>query len=140
MIIGKKKRDVKFIIYQSLYILVIAMLGAKHVTINDIPPPLPEDSQVINSDSLESMKAELDSLKSLSTYIPETQVVLDKLKNEDEKYIVIKENEVTIDSETLKKKDARISELERMKTPTRTPTSRPQETTPTPNIPGIRKK
>ncbi len=37
MIISKKRRDAKFIIYQSLYILVIVLLGIKGYTIGDIP-------------------------------------------------------------------------------------------------------
>ena len=78
MVIGKKKRDVKFIIYQSLYILVIAMLGAKHVTINDIPDALKQGDTVMQITNLESLNRELDSLKKLSVFDSLKQVVLKK--------------------------------------------------------------
>lgn len=61
--ITKKKRDAKFIIYQSLYILVIVLLGIKGYTIADIPekskiPPPPIDPSYIRSlqDSLKILE------------------------------------------------------------------------------------
>lgn len=36
MIVRKKKRDVKFIIYQSLYILVISSLAMNHMTLGNL--------------------------------------------------------------------------------------------------------
>lgn len=78
MVIGKKKRDVKFIIYQSLYILVIAMLGAKHVTINDIPDALIQGDTIIQTTRLDSLIRKLDSLEKLPKFDMTTQVVLKK--------------------------------------------------------------
>jgi hypothetical protein len=83
---GRKERDVKFIIYQSLYIFVIATLGYHGLNLFDITKPLPdpppgtipvsvkyldslkrlvpkEDEQIIKKDSLSRILAEIESLK-----------------------------------------------------------------------------
>jgi len=67
MSIGKKQRDAKFIIYQSLYIIVIALLGIKGVTLMDIPDrksiPVGENKTPVDNDTLKALQ---DSLKVLS--------------------------------------------------------------------------
>lgn len=80
MVINKKQRDVKFIIYQSLYILVIAMLGAKHVPINNIPDPIDSSQTIVQI-------TELDSLKDIAKTL-EKRIVVDTILN----YVVLKDS------------------------------------------------
>lgn len=56
MSIKKKQRDVKFIIYQSLYILIIALLGVNEVTIMNIPKPIHEGETKVRITELDSLK------------------------------------------------------------------------------------
>jgi uncharacterized small protein (DUF1192 family) len=84
---GRKERDVKFIIYQSLYIFVIATLGYHGLNLFDITKDAPQrpgedtllvsqryldslrnagpkdDEQIIKKDSLTRILAEIESLK-----------------------------------------------------------------------------
>lgn len=127
MVIGKKKRDVKFIIYQSLYILVIAMLGAKHVTINDIPDALKQGDTIMQITNLESLNRELDSLKKLSVFDSLKQVVLSKPENNSE-YTILSASETKVSK----------SELEELrKRPTKLPTTKPGEKIQSPKDPGV---
>lgn len=63
--ITKKKRDAKFIIYQSLYIFVIALLGLKGVTITDIPDKQDPNSTIVNKDTLHRLEAKSMKLDSI---------------------------------------------------------------------------
>jgi hypothetical protein len=127
MVIGKKKRDVKFIIYQTLYILVIAMLGAKHVTINDIPDALKQGDTVMQITNLESLNRELDSLKKLSVFDSLKQVVLKK-PGKDSEYTILSTNETIVSK-------SELDELRRR--PTKIPPQKQSKENPQPKDPGV---
>lgn len=111
MVIGKKKRDVKFIIYQSLYILVIAMLGAKHVTINNIPEPPKPGEIIIEIKKLDSLSNIIDSLNKLTVYNKENDTILLKLKD-SEKYGILTPKDTTVNKDRIKELVEKISNLE----------------------------
>lgn len=71
---SRKERDVKFIIYQSLYIFVIATLGYHGINLSDITRIQPTPSDPGNVVSIP--KAELDSLKSQLAYWIKNGVII----------------------------------------------------------------
>ena len=83
MSVRKKQRDAKFIIYQSLYIIVIALLGIKGVTIMDIPDrgseKVPGKDTVIEKSYLASLE---DSLKVLDS-IRNNYILVAKLRDNE---------------------------------------------------------
>jgi len=141
MVIGKKKRDVKFIIYQSLYILVIAMLGAKHVTINDIPDSMVTGDTIVQITKLDSLNRLLDSLQKLPTFNKDNQVVFNK-PEKDFRYKIISSGDTVLSVEEIRNKDNQIATLQRIKVnkPVNTPTVDPPEPDVTGGIKGGRKK
>lgn len=117
--LSRKKRDAKFLIFQSLYLIAISILfykgtdlsmnkvttiekGDTVIAISEMPPK-PDDSETIVK------KETLDSLKK-NIFVDST------------KYIVVPK-------QTLAEKDKRIAELERQKTPGKTPVKTDQENT-----------
>lgn len=85
MIVRKKKRDVKFIIYQSLYILVISSLAMNHMTLSNLPQytKIEEDQIVIKKpedDKRLEHVAPSDTIVEASV-IPALQRKIDSLEN-----------------------------------------------------------
>ena len=99
MIVRKKKRDVKFIIYQSLYILVISSLAMNHMTLgnlhkyiqlseNDTLLQKPSDGgkyeivnrsdTIVNSDVISNLQSKIDSLEKVKTGV----VIIDNTKRQ----------------------------------------------------------
>jgi hypothetical protein len=97
MIVRKKKRDVKFIIYQSLYILVISSLAMNHMTLsnlaeyvkpsaNDTIVKKPSNGEkyeivnssdtIINTEVISDLRNKIDSLEKVKTGI----VIIDNTK------------------------------------------------------------
>lgn len=71
--IGRKKRDVKFIIYQSLYIFVIAYLAMKGATILSAG----EEQEKNHFDTTIS-KTELEELAKNNTFIDSNEIIIPK--------------------------------------------------------------
>jgi hypothetical protein len=122
MIVRKKKRDVKFIIYQSLYILVISSLAMNHMT-----------------------------LSNLAEYVkPSANDTLVKKPSNDEKYELVNSSDTIVNTEVISDLRNKIDSLEKVKTgiviidKTRKPPTVTSETKPdppvTPNIKGGKKR
>lgn len=129
--LSRKKRDAKFLIFQSLYLIAISILfykgtdlsmnkvttiekGDTVIAITEIPPK-PDGSDTIISKKI------LDSFNN-------------KVSIDSTIYTVVTK-------QTLAEKDKRIADLERMKTPGRPPDRTvPQETKPPIDVKGGRKK
>lgn len=86
----RNKRDAKFLIFQSLYIIAISILFYKgtDLSLNKVTE-IKEDEIVVS-------RAILDSMSKWPTYDSLKQVVKPKLPT-DEKYEVIREGEVVVD-------------------------------------------
>lgn len=109
--LSRKKRDAKFLIFQSLYIIAIAILFYKGTDLSLTPViPYTEGDTVIAKINLPSTD--------LGVYDPKMQEVLPILPSDSE-YVKALKGEVLVSQEELDKKNARIAELERLKTPTR---------------------
>jgi hypothetical protein len=97
---GKKKRDVKFIIYQSLYILVIASLSMNDITLSNIEEYVkvsPEDTVV-----------SVSFVESLSDFDPKLDTILNKKTAES--FPKIDSSAMAIDT-TISKEQLRRLEL-----------------------------
>lgn len=62
----KKRGDVKFIIYQSLYILVICIVAMKHATL-DLIPVMEQKSDIISEDSLRKLYDQIKMMTMVDT-------------------------------------------------------------------------
>ncbi|MBV6479294.1 MAG: hypothetical protein HGGPFJEG_02065 [Ignavibacteria bacterium] len=105
--ITKKKRDVKFMIYLGLYLFIIAFITSQGATLMDIGAELPPE---IMDDTLIS-KSTLDSLSKLSTYDEKSKIVLDKPKNNSDRYELLSPDEEKVKSseyDQLKKENSRL--------------------------------
>lgn len=110
--LSRKKRDAKFLIFQSLYIIAIAILFYKGTDLSLTKViPYNESDTVIAKINLPSTD--------LGVYDPKLQEVLPILPSDSE-YVKVLKGEILISKDELDKKNARIAELERMKTPVRT--------------------
>lgn len=93
MIVRKKKRDVKFIIYQSLYILVISSLAMNHMTLSNLPEyvRVGEEEMIIqkplDGGEIKVVK-DTDTIMSVSA-IAELQNKIDSLEKVKKEVIVI---------------------------------------------------
>ncbi len=84
MLVRKKKRDVKFIIYQSLYILVISSLAMNHMTLSSLPYYVkPGETDTLIQKPEDGMKIELlsksDTIVS-STLVSQLEKKIDSLE------------------------------------------------------------
>lgn len=105
--ITKKKRDVKFMIYLGLYLFIIAFITSQGATLMDIGAELPPE---LMDDTLIS-KSTLDSLSKLSTYDEKSKIVLDKPKNNSDRYELLSPDEEKVKSseyDQLKKENSRL--------------------------------
>ena len=117
MIVRKKKRDVKFIIYQSLYILVISSLAMNHMT-----------------------------LSNLADYVkPSANDTLVKKPSNGEKYELVNISDTIINAEVISELQNKIDSLEKVKTGVviidktrRLPTVTPETKTDPPVVPKIK--
>ncbi|MBX7043087.1 MAG: hypothetical protein K1X85_09300 [Ignavibacteria bacterium] len=123
MIVRKKKRDVKFIIYQSLYILVISSLAMNHMTLSNLPQ---------------------------YTKIEEDQIVIRK-PEEDKRIEHVGKSDTIVEASVIPALERKIDSLEKVKTgvvvidrtkPTPTPRTEQPKTDPpvVPKIKGGEKK
>lgn len=83
MIQSKKQRDAKFIIYQSLYILVIVLLGIKGHTLVSIPD---KNSKPIGQNQIIITKGRHDSLLAIEKSIHE-KIIVDTIRS----YVALKD-------------------------------------------------
>lgn len=129
--LSRKKRDAKFLIFQSLYLIAISILFYKGTDLSL--------NKVITIDKGDTVIA-LNKLPP----VPDTsetkvkKVVLDSLKKnpfiDSSKYTVVP-------IQTIAEKDKRIADLERIKTPSRPQVkTEPTETKPPIDVKGGRKK
>lgn len=79
--ISKKKRDAKFIIYQSLYLIAIALIALSGATLIDLGPKNPNNMKKDN-DKIFILKTVYDTLKENNFHIDsnETVVPIDSVK------------------------------------------------------------
>ena len=128
----RSKRDPKFLIFQSLYIIAISILFYKgtDLALNKVVEKRPGDTVIAIID--------LDTT-SKPTYDSSTQIVMKKLA-EDDQYKTVTLKDTIVPKETLTDKDKRISVLERMKTPTNVSrnTRTPTESVPKSDVTGGR--
>ncbi len=95
MIVRKKKRDVKFIIYQSLYILVISSLAMNHMTLGNLHKYIkPSDNDTILQKPSEGNKYEIVNN---SDTIVNTKMISD-LQNKIDSLEKVKTGVVIIDN------------------------------------------
>ncbi|MEO8664683.1 MAG: hypothetical protein ABI462_04225 [Ignavibacteria bacterium] len=107
------KRDTKFLIFQSLYIIAISILFYKGTDLSLTKVIDKNDDETV----IEIKK--LDSLLKLTSYDTAKAIVLLKLEdNARYQSVLLKDTVVT--KELLINKDNRISELEKLKTPVNT--------------------
>ncbi len=95
MIVRKKKRDVKFIIYQSLYILVISSLAMNHMTLGNLHKYIkPSDNDTLLQKPSEGNKYEIVNS---SDTIVNTKMISD-LQNKIDSLEKVKTGVVIIDN------------------------------------------
>lgn len=117
------------------------MLGAKHVTINDIPDSMVTGDTIVQITKLDSINRLLDSLQKLPTFNKDNQVVFNK-PEKDFRYKIISSGDTVLSVEEIRNKDNQIATLQRIKVnkPVNTPTVDPPEPDVTGGIKGGRKK
>jgi len=109
----RNKRDAKFLIFQSLYIIAISILFYKgtDLSLNKVTE-IKEGQIVVDKD----MVLEND----MKSYDPTILEVLPKL-NDSLEYKKVAFDQEVVSKSLLEEKDRKISELERLKTPGRRP-------------------
>ncbi|MDZ4710702.1 MAG: hypothetical protein SGI89_00090 [bacterium] len=102
----RNKRDAKFLIFQSLYIIAISILFYKgtDLSLNKVTE-LKKDEKVVT-------KAVIDSLTKWPSYDSLKQIVMPKLPDSTV-YKKVNLNQEVFNKEILAEKDRKISELER---------------------------
>lgn len=117
----RNKRDAKFLIFQSLYIIAISILFYKgtDLSLNKVFQKNPSDTIIAKRD----LPTDL--------YDPSTEIVMPK-PAENARYQTVLLRDTIVAKDALVEKDRRISELERLKTPDRTPVRQPKTNEPTP--------
>jgi hypothetical protein len=132
--VRRNKRDAKFLIFQSLYIIAISILFFKGT-----------DLSLTKVEVIEPGKIRIDS--NLKPYNPVTEIILTKPADSARyqlvllKDTIVTKEDLSVTKETLAQKDKRISELEAQKTPERKEQSIKEKTNTPPNpIKGGRNK
>lgn len=112
------RRDTKFLIFQSLYIIAIAILFYKGTDLSLSKVVAKQDGDTLVNVS--QVPSALDTVvpKTVKVYDPATQEVIKKTEG-DTKMQPVSTKDTVINKQTIDKLESRISELERLKTPTR---------------------
>ncbi|HMS65539.1 MAG TPA: hypothetical protein PKD83_09840 [Ignavibacteria bacterium] len=110
--LSRKKRDAKFLIFQSLYIIAIAILFYKGTDLS-----LVSVADVGQNDTVIS-KVDYNILS--ENKLDSTKVVVLPKPLKGEKYIKIPESQELVSKDELNAKEKRIAELEKLKTPKKT--------------------
>ncbi|MBK8984169.1 MAG: hypothetical protein IPM38_18090 [Ignavibacteria bacterium] len=122
----RNKRDAKFLIFQSLYIIAISILFYKgtDLSLNSVME-VKDGETVVTID-----KVLKDGMKSYDT----TKVILLPLPEENTEYKKVTADQEIVSKDLIAEKDREIERLNKLKTPTNRPT-----VTPKPNDDGKQK-
>ena len=119
MLVRRKERDVKFIIYQSLYIFVIATLGFHGLNLYDITkiPPKKVGDTTISKVNLDSLKSKIPA-DSLSVHITQDSIneLLNRVAFDPDREMIVNKSELQGLRNNQRTNADRIRQTERVET------------------------